>query len=390
MRGHLKKRGKRGWWLVLDDKDAGGQRKRRWINLNRPGQPPKVRTKKEADEEAGRIVQELREGTYGASKNLTVSEHLKRWLEHHSSNVQSRSLERYATVIRKYISPALGSVLLRDLRPKHIQEFYDRARARGVTSGVVRYCHITLHAALKHAMQIELISRNAADAVKKPKAQKASVRALTDDELGRVLLAVEGTDLEVPVYLSATCGLRRGEALALRWSAVDFDSARLQVRETLEKRRQGVEFKLPKTDKSRRTVSIPSTTLTLLRRFRTAQIEKRLAKGPQYDDHDLIVSQANGYPMDPEALSKAFTKLARSLKMGDVHFHCLRHTAATTMLARGIHPKVVQECLGHSSIAITMDTYSHVAPTMQDEAARQIDTALRVVIGQNATVLEKR
>jgi len=309
-------------------------------------------------------------------------------------NTTARTFSREASNatqrLSENVSPVLGSVLLRDLRPKHIQGFYDRARAQGVTSGVVRYCHITLHAALKHAMQIELISRNAADAVKKPKAQKASVRALTDDELGRVLLAVKGTDLEVPVYLSATCGLRRGEALALRWAAVDFESARLQVRESLEKRRHGIEFKLPKTDKSRRTVSIPSTTLTMLRRFRTEQIEKRLVKGPQYEDHDLVVAQANGLPMDPEALSKTFTKLARSLKMGDVHFHCLRHTAATTMLARGIHPKVVQECLGHSSIAITMDTYSHVAPTMQDEAARQIDTALRVVIGQNAAVSEKR
>lgn len=177
------------------------------------------------------------------------------------------------------------------------------------------------------------------DAKLEASGQKSNVRSLSDAELGRVLVAVSGGDLEVPVFLSATCGLRRGEALALRWSAVDFENARFQVVESLEKRRNGLEFKAPKTDKSRRTVSIPGTTLALMRRHRTTQLQQRLVKGPEYDDQDLVVARIDGSPMDPEALSKTFTRLARSLGITGIHFHCLRHTAATTMLAARYSPK---------------------------------------------------
>jgi|SRR5579872_553801 len=379
MRGHVKHRGRRGWWLVVDDNGGQSKRKRRWINLNPVGQPQKVRTKKEADIEAGRIMQELREGTY-CQCSSTVADLLDRWIEDHKWKVHTRSLDRYRTIATKHLKPALGQIMLRDLRSRHVRGFYAQARDAGVSSGVVRYCHITLHAALKYAMQNDMLKHNVADSVEKPKQPKAEIRALTNDELARVLKAAEGSDYRVPIYLAASCGLRRGEALGLKWSNVDFENARLVIRDSLDKTKGQLTFKEPKTNSSRRAVSIPATTMALLKAHRATQAKQRLAKGPAYRDNDLVVAEADGSPMDPDVLTKGFTKLARSLNIAGVHFHCLRHTAATTMLASGVHPKVVQECLGHSSIAITLDIYSHVAPTMQEDAARRMDRVLRAAV----------
>jgi integrase len=161
---------------------------------------------------------------------------------------------------------------------------------------------------------------------------------------------------------------------------VDLEAGLLRVRESLEKSRPGLTFKGPKTEKSRRTIRIPATTLALLRRHRTSQVSQRLAVGPAYRDLDLVIARSDGSPVDPAWLSKEFTKVARSAGITDIHYHCLRHTAATTMLRLNVHPKVVGEMLGHSTTALTLDTYSHVTPVLQDDAARRLDEVFSTIV----------
>ena len=203
-------------------------------------------------------MQELRQGTY-CETNIAVGELLDRWLEAHERRIRSRSLDRYKTISVKYLKPELGSTMLRDLRSRHVREFYAQCERAGASPGVIRYCHITLHAALKYAMQNDMVRHNVADAVEKPKQPKTEIRALTNDELTKVLAAADATEYRLPVYLAAACGLRRGEVLGLKWSSVDFDGARLAVRESLDKTKGKLEFKDPKTRSSRRAVSIPAT-----------------------------------------------------------------------------------------------------------------------------------
>ncbi len=170
--------------------------------------------------------------------------------------------------------------------------------------------------------------------------------------------------------------MRRGEILALRWQDVDLDGATLSVCRTLEETRDGLNFKMPKTARSRRTITLPSFAVDALRRHRARQAEEKLLAGPAYDDHGLICARADGSPTKPDDMSRDFRRLAVRLGFG-ISFHGLRHTHLSHLLAAGVHPKVASERAGHASVGITLDTYSHVMPGLQEDAARKVDIAIR-------------
>ncbi len=214
------------------------------------------------------------------------------------------------------------------------------------------------------------------------------MRILSDDETGQLLAAAEGTRLYVPTLLALTTGLRRGEVLALRWKDVDLERAVLAVTQTLEQTAKGLRFKEPKTKRSRRVVTLPSAMVDVLRRHKVGQVQERLFLGLGRDDSALVVCRYDGKPQNPRNFSKEFARIARNAGLEGVSFHTLRHTNATQLLASNVHPKVAQERLGHSTVATTMDIYSHVVPTMQEDAARKVDVAIRNVISghkENAT-----
>jgi integrase len=199
------------------------------------------------------------------------------------------------------------------------------------------------------------------------------------EEQARMLLAVAcGHRLEALLTLALTTGMRRGELLALRWQDINFDNKSLHILRTLN-RLVGYGFieTEPKTSKSRRKIILPDFVIDMLKQHRAHQLEERLKAGVEWQDHDLVFSNTHGGFLQPDRLREMLQKLLKEAGLPYMRFHDLRHSAATILLSMGVHPKVVQELLGHSAISMTMDTYSHVLPSMHQEAMEKMDETFR-------------
>jgi integrase len=318
---------------------------------------------------------------------LAVGEYLQRWLEDYAKgNTAPRTYERYEQIVRQHLIPALGAIPLARLRPQHIQACYSEARQAGRIDGkdgglsaqTVLHHHRVLREALHHAVRWQLLARNPADAVEAPRPPRHEMRVLTPDGVQRLLAACEDSELYAIVFVAVATGLREGEILALRWSDVDLHGSSAHVTRTLQYvSGRGLLFREPKTSRSRRRVSLSRETVAVLSEHRRRQLERRLALGPGYEDQNLVFVGSAGKPIPPYSVSQRFATLVKAAGIGPLRFHDLRHTSATLMLSAGVHPKIVSERLGHSGVAITLDTYSHVLPGLQEEAANLLDAFLR-------------
>lgn len=384
MKGHIRKRGKRSWAIVLDlGRTAEGRRRQRWHTV--------TGTKRDAERELGRLLHEFNTGAYVEPVRMLLSDYLERWLSDCASHaVSAKTLERYTEIVRNHLTPSLGQHPLQKLQPLHIQGSYSEALKRGRLNGrgglsprTVLHHHRVLHSALKQAVRWQLLVRNPADAVEPPRPQHKEMRALGEEETIRLLEAARNSRLYSPAFVAVTTGLRRGELLALKWDKVDLNRRLLSVQLTLEQTRGGLNFKQPKTPRSRRMIDLPALTVEELKRHRKDQARHRLMLGPAYEDHGLVFPAPDGRPWAPDRFSSTFSALTRRSGFEGFRFHDLRHSHATQLLKQSIHPKVVSERLGHATIAITLDTYSHVLPGLQKDAAEKIDVALRAAMGDS-------
>ncbi len=221
-----------------------------------------------------------------------------------------------------------------------------------------------------------MLAVNPATAVRPPRPERARLTVPTTDEVRRLIAAAESTPYEVPIVLAATTGMRRGEVLGLRWTAVDLDAGLVRVVQTLQKVGGEVGFVPPKTGRSRRTVNLPTSTVQRLRRHRKEQNERRLLLGEAWHDTDLVVDRGDGEHLDPDTFGHAFARIAEDVKLPQVRLHDMRHSFATTLLAAGVNVKVVSEALGHASSSFTLDTYAHVLPSMGEQVATTMEAAL--------------
>jgi integrase len=305
---------------------------------------------------------------------------LDSWLEGHARNVvTAKTFQRYAGIVRNHLTPALGHIALDKLHPMAIQEALGRQLETGLSPTTVRKHFCVLHSALAHALRMRLIIVNPADAVTPPKPRHTEMHVLDDKGVARLLAVVQDTPLRIPVLLALATGMRRGEVLGMRWCDVDFTSGSMAVRQTLQEAEGSRIFKEPKTPKSRRVIALPAIALDALRQHHAKQAEAKLLLGGHSYDHDLVCTQADGSAWWPSNFDRAFRK-AKKVARIDVRFHDLRHTHATQLLRAGVHPKVVFERLGHASIGITLDIYSHCLPSMQEEAAEKINEGLRAAM----------
>jgi integrase len=376
MSGHVRQRGKAGQWYAVIDVLEDGQRKRRWHKLEN------CKGKREAEKACERLIAQQGDGTYVAPTRETVAAFLDRWLQHMEGQVSPRSHERYAELARKNLVPLLGDLALTKLQPAQISQAYARALVSGRRDGsgglsarTVTHMHRVLREALQQALRWNLLARNPADAVKPPKVERRQMRVLDIDAAIGLLEAARGTSLFVPIMLAVRCGLRRGEVAALRWRNVDLERGQISVVASVEQTDRGVREKETKSGKGR-TVVLSATEVEALRSHRRYQAEGLLALGVRLTDEHHVVAREDGQALQPRSLTHAFVKFARRHGF-QIRLHDLRHSHATHMLAAGIHPKIAQERLGHSSVGITLDLYSHVLPGMQAEAMSKVDAALR-------------
>jgi integrase len=387
MKGHLRERSPGHWAIVIDSRDpATGERKRKWHSFRG--------TKREAQVESARLISESKKGTLVDSSRETLAAFLERWIEHMGGQVSPRSLERYTELCRKNIAPLLGGVMLSKLQPANISQAYAKALTNGRRDGqgglsprTVTHMHRVLREALQQALRWQLLARNPADAVKPPKVERKQMHTLNADETVEMIEAARGTSLFVPIILGVLCGLRRGEVAALRWRSVDLERGQLAVSASTEQTDGGIREKETKSGKSR-AVTLPAMIIEELRAHRLRQAEQLLALGVRLDDDHHVVAREDGEPLQPRSISQAFRKFIARHGLKKIRLHDLRHSHATHMLSAGVHPKIAQERLGHSSVSVTIDLYSHVLPGMQAEAVSRVDATIKDALDRRAAKKE--
>jgi integrase len=379
MRGTIKQRSKGSWTVIVDlgPDPTTGKRRQHWHTVRG--------TKREAEAKLAEILHERATGVERPVGRMTVAQYLDRWLlDYVETHTAPKTLQTYREVVRAHFIPAFGSLELTALRPTHIQAFYAKAQRSGRVDGrgglskrsVVRY-HQILHAALHQAVRWQLLTRNPADAVDPPRPERREMRATSAADIRALFAAADETPIGRLVRIAVLTGLRRGELLGLRWSDVDLERGSLHVQQTAQRLTgEGVVFRQPKTRLSRRSVALSPDAVRVLREHRKAQLQDRLLAGPAYSDRDLVFASGIGTPLEAGTIARTWARVLASAGVGHVRWHDLRHAHATLMLREGVHPKVVSERLGHASVAITLDTYSHVLPGLQEQAASALDLAL--------------
>jgi integrase len=282
----------------------------------------------------------------------------------------------YRWICRKRIGPALGNIPLVSLSPLHIQDWYRDRLPASLSTTTLRKYHTVLYAALRQAVKFRLISANPADAVESPNRRHIEMKTWDAAQVRTFLDATANDPLGAMWRLVVMTGLRQGEILALTWDDIDLDRGTVAVRRGVILGEKGREFGPTKSRAGQRQVALPASCVSALRAHRARQAEQRLAAGPAWRDQGLVFPRYDGDVYPPSSLRKRWTDTVKEAGLPYIRFHDLRHTSATLSLALGEHPKIVQERLGHSSIRMTMDRYSHVTPNMQREAADRLDQAI--------------
>lgn len=389
MRGSVVNKDNR-WYVVIEDREPGsGKRKRRWHSG--------YRTKREAQAACNELVTAMQRGEYLAPNKQTVAAFIDEWLETIRATVRPATLDKYTRDLRAHVVPHLGHLPLARLDGPALNRLWTTlaesgrqsrrpgGEPEGLSAKSIQNVAMTVHRLLKDAVRWGKITRNPADMADPPKrsANQREIQAWNVETLRTFLQLTKDDALHVLWVVLATTGLRRGEALGLRWHDVDLDTARARVTQTVTAIGWEVHYGQPKTAAGRRPVALDPATVSLLREYRKRMLEQRLLVGDGFVDQGLVFCQPDGSPLHPERVYQAFKRALRRHELPNIPLHGLRHTWATIALEHGVHPRVVQERLGHANIAVTLQTYSHVLPTMHDEAASTVASA---VFGPNTVV----
>jgi integrase len=371
---HLRDDGR--WCAVIDLGIINGKRKRKYIYGE---------TRKAVQEQLRALQREQEAGVRLDAARQSLKQFLEYWLE--QSVVPQRrpkTIHSYRQIVRLYLIPTLGSHQLSALTPAHVQLMLNQLRASGSEDGgplstrTIQYVHAVLRRALGRALKLGLVARNVALLADVPQVETHEIIPLSPAQANALLAAVKGHRLEVLYRVALSLGLRKGEIIGLRWSDIDFEARTLRIVQTVQRISGELIADGPKSKQSKRLLAIPDVLIAALQQHRERQDEEREAMGDLWQDHDLVFPSEVGTPLEPRNLSRHFKSVLRKAELPEsTRFHDLRHSCATMLIAQGVHPRVVMEYLGHSQIAITMNTYGHVLPESQREAAAKIDELLR-------------
>jgi len=372
MRGYITKRGKNSYSIAVSlGKDATtGKYKYQWVSVKG--------TKKEAEKRLSELLHQLDTGTFMKPSKTTLAEYLERWLlDYVKPNLSPRGFERYQGIITKHLIPDFGSIPLTQLRPEHLQKHYTAKLNEGLSARTIRYHHAVIHKALQTAVKWGLVSRNVADGVDVPRIYRNEMQTWDEYEINRFLETAKSSPYYALFHTALFTGMRRSELLGLQWQGIDFIFSQIYVNRSLHHLKNGsYVFTQPKSAKSRRTIALSPSAILTLKEHKEKQVLERAMLGIPLKDDDLVFNTLEGKPLRPNTITRAWTMLAARAGVKVIRLHDARHTHASIMLKQGIHPKIVQERLGHASISMTLDTYSHVAPGLQQAAAESFDKLL--------------
>ena len=303
----------------------------------------------------------------------TVAQYLRDWLDSIRTSVRPKTYESYDLNVRRLL-PHVGRIRLASVAPKAIEKAYNTLLSGGLSRRSVEQAHAVLHRALGQAVKWGILGRNPSDAVNVPRPKRHEIRTLSEEEVQCLFKVTADQRLHGLWVLLVTTGLRLGEALALSWDKIDLVNGRCIVRRALQRQQgSGLVFVEPKTSTSRRTVHLAHGTVAALRDHRNRQLQERLTLGAAWQDFGLVFCREDGRPLEPSSVAQRLRTVLEGAGLPRIRVHDLRHTAASLLLSRGVHPKIVQDLLGHSTISLTLDTYSHVVPALHAEVAEHMN-----------------
>ncbi|MFC1875171.1 tyrosine recombinase XerC [Chloroflexota bacterium] len=371
MRGHIRKRGESWQLQIYTDPGPDGKPRRHFET---------VRGRKgDAQRRLTELLSSLDKGVYTPPGRVTVAEHLHQWLDGYvKTNCSQRTLDGYQSIIERHLIPALGNVQLKQLQPQAIQSYYGKACEK-LSARTVHHQHRVLSQSLKYAVRQGYLGRNPAELVDPPSPRRTkAMRTLTPYEVEVLFDMAKDNHYYPIIYTAVSTGLRQAELLGLRWRDIDLYMCSISVSQVLYKRRGVCQFKEPKTSHSRRRVAMTPKLALFLREYRAERESLYWQLGQPLSLDSLVFASVEGKPIDPGVLSHDFARVVKRAGLEHIRFHDLRHTFASLMLLRGAKPKVISEALGHSSVAFTMDTYSHIIEGMQEDAMVLLDEVLPV------------
>ncbi len=365
----------------------------RWMGAVTIGVNPKTgapkrkyiygKERKEVARKMTDLKKELFDGTYVEPSNMKLSEWLDSWIEGRKSSLAYSTYNNYKVMIRNHLKPEIGDLKLKELKTRQVQELLNYKLEEGRIDGdgglsprTVKYIYQTLHAALEQAIKERLITNNVCKAVEVPKKQdEKQLHTWDKSQVNKFLETARGYDCFILHYLALNTGMRRGELLGLKWKDISLDKRRIEVNRQLVRTDQGLIFKKVKTAAGNRTIPITDDVVTELKRHKIKQGENKLALGEAYNKkNDLVGSNKIGNPIDPRNLFREFKRVIKEAGLPEIRFHDTRHTFSTLFLQNGGSIKILQQILGHSSITVTIDTYSHVTEEMLIEAEKKMKT----------------
>lgn len=386
MRGHIRKRGDKYQVAVYLGQDQEGNKKYKYQTFD---------NKKAAEKALTEILHQINNNTYVDPGKITFGEYLDKWLKDYClPKLAPKTYKRYEEIVKLHIKPDLGPIPLVKLQPLNLQNHYSKSLTqgrvglkhkdnKGLSPTTVLFHHRIIHKALEQAVKWQLVGRNVADAVEPPRKAETEFETISPTTLEQLLEHIKENYpvAYVPIVLLGSTGMRRSEVCGLRWKDVNLKAKTISVRKQLQRIKGQLVIRDTKND-SRRSIPIPDYVAQILKQHKAEQNSHRLLCGQAYQNNDLVCCWEEGRPIDPDYLTKVFinkTCKNKKFNINNVRLHDLRHSFATFLLSKKVHPKVVQELLGHSSIGITLDTYSHVLPSMKEEVADLINEEYRKI-----------
>lgn len=364
MKGSVRKRGS-SWYYVVDvGRDPiTGKRKQKMKGG--------FKTKKAAETALAELLADVNRGQYVEDAKMTLNELISDWLRSIKPKVKQTSYARYSSIFSNYISDTIGRVQLSELKPIHITRFYTE-KAETLAPSTVRTVHNIINGSLRWAVKMKLIKENPAAGVELPRSKQRTFTIWTPEEVNRFLQVARNRRAYPIYYLALMTGMRRGEILGLKWKDIDFQNSIIRVSRSWTKTDEANVFSEGgKTENSRRSIHVSKSVLDVLEAHREKQMEEHKQLGIT---SEFVFTNSNGELYHPDVITQAFRETQEAAGVPRIRFHDLRHTHASILLQKGVHPKIVSERLGHSSITITLDLYSHLIPSIQKEAADAIES----------------